>query len=393
MAPDYTAWSQLNDDSKGLATVTALKASWAKAIDRSVPLANRAYQPALNAAELDLAARDSVTWTAPNTFSNSNLTAAGGPRIPDAWLKLGAYLTVNGQFNVNSTSVPAWRAVLGSLRDQRIPVLKSGATAATMDSVGAGRTSLVRMMPSPETLGTSRVTALTGYAALTDAQLDTLATEIVKQVRIRGPFLSLSEFVNRQLMAFDGSATDPCLRGALQSALEVLQQSGASLAQTDSTKKAYNLTAATYGKPTTPLLAYNPIELVTNENFKLNPAGFSADYINPQASVGNSSEGLPGWPRQADLLRRLAPIMSVRDETFTVRALGEVMTVEGTARAWCEAVYQRLPEYVDPRIEPWKAPMGDFIPPSPGPYPYMANALFGRRLTLVSFRWLRADEI
>ena len=130
------------------------------------------------------------------------------------------------------------------------------------------------------------------------------------------------------------------------------------------------------------------------------PAGFSADYINPMASIGNSSEGLPGWPRQADLLRRLAPIMSVRDETFTVRSLGEVMTADGTARAWCEAVYQRLPEYVDPRIEPWKAPMGDFIPvggiypENPAkPYPYMANAVFGRRLKLVSFRWLRADEI
>jgi len=403
LAPDYNyPWSRLNDDSKGSETVTALKASWAKAIDWSVPLANRAYQPALNAAELDLDSRGSVTWTAPNTFSNPNQTSAGGPRIPDAWLKLGAYLTVNGQFNVNSTSVPAWRAVLGSLRDQRIPVLKSGATAATMDSVGAGRTSLVRMLPSPETSGTTRPTALTGYAALTDAQLDLLAQKIVDQVRIRGPFLSLSEFVNRQLMAFDGSATDPCLRGALQSALEVLQHStAASLAQTDSTKKSYNLSAANYGKPTTPLIAYNPITLRTEENFKLNPAGFSADYINPQASVGNSSEGLPGWPRQADLLRRLAPIMSVRDETFTVRALGEVMTAEGTARAWCEAVYQRLPEYVDPRIEPWKAPMGDFIPVSgvyPGelptrPFPYMANAVFGRRIKLVSFRWLRADEI
>ena len=402
LAPDYNAWSQLNDDSKGLATVTALKASWAKAIDRSVPLANRAYQPSLNAAELDLASRDSVTWTAPNTFGNSNLTAAGGPRIPDAWLKLGAYLTVNGQFNVNSTSVPAWRAVLGSLRDQRIPVLKSGEASATMDKVGTGRTSLVRMLPSPETLGTSRVTALTGYAALTDAQLDILATEIVKQVRIRGPFLSLSEFVNRQLMAYDGSATDPCLRGALQSALEVLQQSGPSLNERNSMNKSYNLNAATYGKPTTPVVIYSAgNDPTASTGDKLNPAGFSADYINPLASVGNSSEGLPGWPRQADLLRRLAPIMSVRDETFTVRSLGEVMTAEGTARAWCEAVYQRMPEYVDPRIEPWKAPMGDFIPLNgvyPGelptrPYPYMANAVFGRRIKLVSFRWLRADEI
>ena len=389
LAPDYSTWNQLNDDSRGLAAVNALRTSWIRAIDGTAPLANRAYRPALNANELTMDSQGSVTWTAPNT---GNAVTGGGPRVPDAWLKLGAYLTVNGQFNVNSTSVPAWRAVLGSLRDQRIPVLRTGAAAATMDSVGATRTSLVRMLPSPETLsGTSRATALTGYNALTDAQLDTLAQQIVNQIRIRGPFLSLSEFVNRQLMAFDGTATDPCLRGALQSALEVLQQTSASLAQTNSTLKAYNVNAASFGKPTTP---------VSDPSNKLNPAGFSADYINPQASVGNSSEGLPGWPRQADLLRRLAPIMSVRDETFTVRSLGEVVTAEGTARAWCEAVYQRVPEYVDPRIEPWKAPMGDFIPASgaypesPGkPFPYMANAVFGRRLKLVSFRWLRADEI
>jgi len=283
---------------------------------------------------------------------------------------------------VNSTSVPAWRAVLGSLRDQKLPVLKASSASASMDSVGTGKTPLVRMVPSPETISsTARSAALTGYNALTDAQLDTLAKEIVKQVQLRGPFLSLSEFVNRQLAAFDGTSTDPCLRGALQAALEVLQQNAATLALKDvKPSSGYNLNAATYGKPTTPVT-----------DLKLNPAGFSADYINPQAAVGNSSEGLPGWPRQADLLRRLAPIMSVRDETFLVRSLGEVNTPDGTSRAWCEAIYQRLPEYVDPRVDPWKAPQGDFVPT--GTNPYMANAVFGRRVKLVSFRWLRADEL
>ncbi len=402
LAPEYP-WNTLREDSSGNAAVNSMKAAWTKAINGTVPLPNRVYSPTLNASDLAIDSRDSVTWTAPNTFSNPNLPAAGGPKIPDAWLKLGAYLTVNGQFNVNSTSVPAWRAVLGSLRDQCIPVLMPGDTVVRLDSPSrvpalSKETALVRMVPSPQSLaqggsGTpGRQADLTGYATLTDTQLDTLALEIVKQIRIRGPFLSLSEFVNRQLMAFDGTATDPCLRGALQSALEVVQQTSVSLNQTDSRNKVYNLKASKHGKPTTP---------VADPTNKLNPAGFSADYINPQASVGNSAEGLPGWPRQADLLRRLAPIMSVRDETFTVRSLGEVMTAEGTARAWCEAVYQRLPEYVDPRIEPWKAPMGDFIPVNgvyPGelptrPYPYMANALFGRRIKLVSFRWLRADEI
>lgn len=368
LSPDYAKWTQLNDDSKGLAAVTELKTTWSKFLDGSVPLPNRAYKPALNAADLAMDSKGAVT--------------NGGAQVPDAWLRLGAYLTVNGQFNVNSTSVPAWRAVLGSLRDQKIPVLKASAASATMDSVGSGKTSLVRMMPSPETVSsTARSAALTGYNALTNAQLDTLAAEIVKQIRIRGPFLSLSEFVNRQLTAFDGTAVDPALRGALQAALEVLQQNAATLAQKDvKPSSGYNLNAATYGKPTTPVT-----------DLKLNPAGFSADYINPQAAVGNSSEGLPGWPRQADLLRRLAPIMSVRDETFLVRSLGEVNTPDGTARAWCEAIYQRLPEYVDPRVDAWKAPQGDFVPT--GTNPYMANAVFGRRVKLVSFRWLRADEL
>ena len=384
LSPNYNKWTGLRDDSNGRAAVTAVKDSWADAIKQSVPLANRAYQPAQNAAELDILSKGPVT------FSSSG----SGPMIPDAWLKLGAYLTVNGQFNVNSTSVPAWTAVLRSLRNQQIPVLKPGATNAALVPVSPAQTAVPRLLPSPEGAlapdasvahPDNKSKALTGFTNLTDQQIDRLAAEIVKQVRLRGPFLSLSEFVNRQLMAPIDNAEDTTLRGALQAALEVVQQQD--VKEKVSTKRVYSVNAARVGKPTTPYF------IGTVVNPKLNPAGYPVDYISPLASVGNSTEGLPGWPRQADLLRRLAPIMSVRDETFTVRALGEVMTVEGTARAWCEAVYQRLPEYVDPRIEPWKAPMGDFIPPSPGPYPYMANALFGRRLKLVSFRWLRADEI
>ena len=381
LSPDYNKWTGLRLDSNGRQAVDAVKESWQDAIKRTKPLANRAYQPAQNAAELDI-------------LSQGPVTSGSGPMIPDAWLKLGAYLTVNGQFNVNSTSVPAWKAVLRSLRNQQIPVLKPGATNAALVPVALEQTAVPRLLPSPEealapnaSVATppDKSKALTGFTNLTDQQIDRLAAEIVKQVRLRGPFLSLSEFVNRQLMAPIDNAEDTTLRGALQAALEVVQQQN--VKEKVSTKRVYSVNAARVGKPTTPYF------IGTVVNPKLNPAGYPVDYISPLASVGNSTEGLPGWPRQADLLRRLAPIMSVRDETFTVRALGEVMTVEGTARAWCEAVYQRLPEYVDPRIEPWKAPMGDFIPPSPGPYPYMANALFGRRLKLVSFRWLRADEI
>ena len=38
-----------------------------------------------------------------------------------------------------------------------------------------------------------------GYASLTDKQLEELAKYLVEEVKLRGPFLSLSDFVNRRV--------------------------------------------------------------------------------------------------------------------------------------------------------------------------------------------------
>jgi hypothetical protein len=59
------------------------------------------------------------------------------------------------------------------------------------------------------------------------------------------------------------------------------------------------------------------------------------------------------------------------------------------ARAWCEAVVQRLPEYVDPTDRPeaaegWPGSSDKLTP---------INTLFGRRLNIRSFRWLNSNEI
>jgi hypothetical protein len=247
-------------------------------------------------------------------------------------------------------------------------------TASGDVALEKSRNPLPRMLPSPETSTGSGTpaAALTGFAALTDAQLNQLAIEIVKQVRARGPFLSLSEFVNRRLRLYDGTDKDLALNGALQAALKALEQKPALHPATR---------AAALGKPTTP-----------PSDARLSPAGYPSDYINPRASVGNSTHGLPGWPRQADLLRGLAPIISVRDDTFIVRSLGESPHGEGTARAWCEAVYQRVPEYVDSRIPAYEAPLGNKPDPTK-PTVGLVNTVLGRRVMLVSFRWLRFDEI
>jgi hypothetical protein len=51
-------------------------------------------------------------------------------------------------------------------------------------------------------------------------------------------------------------------------------------------------------------------------------------------------------------------------------------------RVWCEAVVQRVPEFVDPTTdEPWVRPANP------------VNQRFGRRYEIVSFRWLSAAEL
>jgi hypothetical protein len=54
------------------------------------------------------------------------------------------------------------------------------------------------------------------------------------------------------------------------------------------------------------------------------------------------------------------------------------------ARAWCEAVVQRVPEYVNPVDRP-EIPVTALTQPE--------NRTFGRRFTMKSFRWLTKDEI
>jgi hypothetical protein len=108
-------------------------------------------------------------------------------------------------------------------------------------------------------------------------------------------------------------------------------------------------------------------------------------YVFPEAAVGHNTYGLPGWTRQADILRPLAPILSARDDTFTIRAYGDARGVDGAiiARAWCEATVQRSREFVDPADQ---ADITD-LPTQP------ANLTHGRRFNIISFRWLSADEV
>lgn len=116
----------------------------------------------------------------------------------------------------------------------------------------------------------------------------------------------------------------------------------------------------------------------------------NTDYKFPEAAAGYSSYGLPGWVRQADILTPLAPIITARDDTFTIRAYGDARDRNNSdiilATAWCEAIVRRVADYVDGTdantVAPYSSEMTSDI-----------NKRYGRRYQMVLFRWLNEKEI
>jgi len=320
------------------------------------PLDNRAYRPIPEDRGISAAQATQLYDTKVNTA--------------DSYRSIASRLEVEGMFNVNSTSVKAWRALLGHARNQRMPYYNNNGNIVLSDPTdfAVSRTTVASDVAAGEN-GSSGTfpgaSEYSGYRVFTDEMLDRLAAEMVKQVRKRGPFLSLSEFVNRQLTDYD---TELALAGAVQTALNVLAANSDNDANPYSVLKARSLNAGQ-----SVLIAAGKA------------AGSDFTFF-PEASEGKSVYGLPGWPRQADILRPLAPILSARDDTFTIRAYGDARDVDGKiiARATCEAVVRRGREFVSPAED-----AADIT----GPPTAKANKDFGRRFQIISFRWLHADEV
>lgn len=275
--------------------------------------------------------------------------------------ELATHLGVSGPFNLNSTSVDAWRAVLSSLRDREITAWKNRATA-NPDATPFVRTGLPLTAPTdgganPNVLGQIR---WAGYRSLDDTQIEDLAEAIVAEITARGaldkaPALSLAEFINRR----PGGAGDlHSLAGLLQTAID---------------KSGVNE-------------AFHSLDSLTLSSATISTAR-KRGAVTLQAMDGKSAEGAPSILTQGDLLGALAPIATVRGDTFKIRSYGEATDADGKtvlARAWCEATVQRVPEFVDP---------ADPASTAESALKSEANKKFGRRFQVVAFRWLNADEI
>ncbi|MFA6287596.1 MAG: hypothetical protein WC661_09455 [Opitutaceae bacterium] len=239
--------------------------------------------------------RFASTWTPESGLPLPNRYTAvyhpdNTPTVPIADLRSSSnsarYLLQAGAFNINSTSVEAWSAVLGS----KFAAWKYSANATTgiaLDNVFFRLPHGAQQLANPPVVsggsGTGALTDAnaqnTGGRQLTSAEITSLATQIVSQIRTHArPYVSLQDFINSGVIANAISAA------------------------------------------------------------------------NLNGTLGATKRYSPGALTQADVIGSLAPFITARSDTFLIRTYGDVQNpatglVEG--RAWCEALVQRLPDLAD----------------------------------------------
>ena len=283
------------------------------------------------------------------------LSADGpNPYDPDDARSFAASHAILGGFNVNSTSVDAWAAVLGAYL---------GIPSESNPSVPKNQ-SLMDRVAFPE--GASHVSGQTadadsawgGSRRLDATEIRALAKAIVGEVRSRGPFLSLADFVNRNLK--DAEAGVARQRGALDAAIKAAGLND-SLAE-----------------------SVGGVDLQWDDDDfpKKKPNQFGLH--NMEALTEPITDHIPGALSQPDLLAKFGSILTVRSDTFTVRFYGDALdpaTGRLLARAWGEATVQRV-------IEPMAPSSLDGREPSD-----QTRDSFGRRYEIIGLRWLNPNEI
>ena len=310
-----------------------------------------------------------------------------------------------GAFNVNSTSLDAWKTFLGNAKQQSQQRDNARFLRATVrpDSAQASGNA-----ENPRNWD--------GFSNLSDEQIDKLAKAIVAEnkarfaISVRGeqdrttppsarrfgghdktttPYLGLSEFINRFLC----SDTWASRCGALQAAIfraDADESAGLSdrLGLRDPLSLlpgAIKVTASSLNTPETPWFRHS-------DNIEVGAGGRV-----------HTALGAPGNLLQSDVLQSLGSALATRSDTFTLRCFGEAVLPSGeTGVAWMEVVVQRTPEFID-RTNPAETgssaakPLGFGAPTSTDPTTNrnlsLINHILGRRFKVTSMRWLKPDEI
>jgi hypothetical protein len=108
-------------------------------------------------------------------------------------------------------------------------------------------------------------------------------------------------------------------------------------------------------------------------------------YLNTKETVGKVPAPMsPLRLNSGDILESLLPVLTTRGDTFKIRARGSVLSRDGKeeAHADIEAVVQRYPDFFDPSQSPM-TPQAELN---------ALNRRFGRRMRIVTWRWLAPGE-
>ena len=279
-----------------------------------------------------------------------------------------AHIQVDGAFNINSVSVDAWEAVLLQAAGKTISSERDGILNDTGDE------SFVAFprFPDPvygaddkDAFNALDAQAREQYAGMFVTDRDDiriLAETIVAEVKRRGPFLSMADFINRRQIADSGNLDVDYqgLMGTLDAAIMRASQ------QKD-------------------VLNYQQIFSRTqawNQNLDPSNPGEASKYSDdvesalgvPMGHQSTALEGNSGNLTQGDILQVLGAQLSARSDTFVIRAYGEAadpISGEVNSSARCEAVVQRIAE---------PTAVGDSL--------IAPTGNFGRRFVVVAFRWL-----
>lgn len=254
-----------------------------------------------------------------------------------------AALSIDGAFNINSTSVTAWKHLLASDRGADANNAEHTAYPRFMDNPGTG--CLESPKPTSPQYGH-------GHRRLTDREIESLATAIVEEVKRRGPFLSLSDFVNRRLsdeaveVAPEAPSQNAC--GALQAAID---------------RAGINQ------------LTRNPEGVIARS------AAIPGSSFLERHQAYSRYEGGGGLLSQADLLTSFGHRITARGDCFSIQVVGTVDDGRSQVSVSARMLVRRTSEPLCADKE------NPFEPDA------LLRGRFGRRFTVTAWQWADRGDV
>jgi hypothetical protein len=322
-------------------------------------------------------------------FRDTDETTSATKTVLSNYETSAARLLVDGSFNLNSTSVEAWRAFLAGLHQAKILQNNGGITTTTVTNAAAF---LRHSAPNGNGVNSGDYTSNNswkGFNSLSVNDLDTLAQAIVDEIKLRSadlgtaaepqPFCSLANFINRMPYSSDSNFQK---LGLLQAAIEK-----AGINNSFASAVTFNANDWNGEKGT-----------ITSSS-----SGNATDFQNSDVSISTAAAA-PTYLLQSDILQAIAPFISVRSDTFKIRSYGETndpITGAINSKVWLEAIVQRMPTPVltgatNSNVLP--APPIPIIPtpdspPAANPYEPNDPQFMGRQFKIINVRWLSEDDV